>query len=85
MGNSQPHRFISGRFLAVLCAVCGVFAAFALSGCGMQPSGAGEGTVKAKEAGLEPQKQIELIQNGPIPYAAKQQKIAEIKAKYGLK
>ena len=56
-------------------------------GCsmGMQPEGPNAEQVKAKEASLPPDQQIAMIKYSPMPAAQKAEKIAEVKAKYGIK
>ena len=68
-------------------ALVGAIFVLALSGCnvGMQPEGPNPDEVKAKEASLPPEQQIAMIKNAPMPADQKAAKIAEVKAKYGLK
>lgn len=65
----------------------GIIACLAIAGCniGMQPEGPSLDQVKAKEASLPPDQQIALLKTAPMPSAEKEAKIAEIKAKYGIK
>jgi hypothetical protein len=67
--------------------VAGILAAGILAGCsmGMQPTGSTVDQIKAKEAAMPPDQQISMIEHSPIPPAEKAKKIAEIKAKAGLK
>jgi len=68
-------------------ALVGVLAVGVLSGCstGMQPEGPSADDLKKKEAAMPPDQQIAMIQNSPMPKAQKDQKIAELKAKYNIK
>jgi hypothetical protein len=64
-----------------------VAATLCIAGCnvGMQPSGPSPDEVRAKIATMPPEKQIEMVQNSPMPPAAKAAKIAELESKYGIK
>ncbi len=67
-------------------AVATLIATVTLWGCsmGMQPSGASVDQIRKVRESWSPQKQIDDIVHSPMPYNVKQQKIAEIRAKYHL-
>ena len=59
----------------------------AAAGCdtGEAPKGLSPAETEAAVNALPPEKQIEYINRSPMPAAAKEKKIAEIKAKAGMK
>jgi hypothetical protein len=58
-----------------------------LVGCnvGMSPSGPSEDQIRKEIAAMPPEKQIKLIRGSPMSPKEKEQKIAEIEQKYGIK
>ena len=73
-------------------AAAGLLAAVVLAGCGASSGGKTTYTPNSEEQKLvnelakeSPEKQIERIQNGPMPEAAKAEAIRKIKAEHGIK
>jgi len=68
-------------------AIVGIATAIVLSGCnsGTMPEGPSPSEIQKKIASFPPEKQIEMYKNSPMSPDQKAAKIAEIKAKYGLK
>jgi len=73
--------------LKLMVMLLAVIVAGGMSGCsmGMMPEGPSASQVKEKVAAMPPDQQIAFYQNSPMSPAKKAAKIAEIKAKYGLK
>jgi hypothetical protein len=63
-----------------------VAAGLTLAGCnaGMEPEGPTPDQIRAKLATLPPNEQIAMLQHSPMPKAEQEQKIEEIRTKYGL-
>jgi hypothetical protein len=68
-------------------ALVGMLAIGFLTGCnmGMQPTGSTVEEINAIRAKWPPEKQIEGIQQSPMPAAEKVRRIAEIRQKFHLK